>query len=188
MNRSLLATVLLVLVAFPAHATQSPPGCDRDGVALDIRKSATAVANGDTVTFTVIVGNVTAPGVCDASNVTVTAFCPDASGQPTKVVKIFPLITDLKVGTALFDVGAFVCTIDLAPGQPTAIARSTLTGILHDNPIHDDVLAISKDLSILVAQGPPSPPAIPTLSELGLTMLAVVLALGGVVLRRHTRS
>jgi hypothetical protein len=177
--RTLLIALAMVAAA---EGSQVPPGCSKDGVALDIIKSATLVNNGDVVTFGVIVGNVQSPDSCDTSDVHVTGFCPDSSGQPSVITKVFPVIPNLNVGTNLFTLGSFDCKINLVEGQQTAIARATLVGMLHDNPVRDDAFAISKDLSILVAAGPPPPPAIPTMREWVL-MLLTMLVLGVGALR-----
>jgi hypothetical protein len=177
--------VSLLLLALPAEAVQVPPGCTTDGVVLDITKSATAINNGDTVTFTVTLGNPTGPGNCDSAALVARGLCPDAAGQPTIVAKTFATIADLPVGSPIIAIGTFQCVMQINPGVTTAIARATVAGILFDNPIFNDALLISKDLSVLVAQGPTPPPAIPTLGQWGFLLLVGFLVAGGMVAQRR---
>ena len=86
--------------------------------------------------------------------------------------------------------GTFNCVVTLTAGLTTATARDSLTGVLHDNTIIDDAMAISKDLSVNVESTPPPPPPpdqIPTLSEWVMIMLAAFLALVGVAALRRKR-
>jgi hypothetical protein len=184
-----LALALLV-VNSPSHATQSPAGCNTNGVSIDIQKSATSVSNGDTVTYTVTLDNGASPS-CDAANIAIQGFCPDASGNPTSLAVTFPTIGSLPAPSATRTVGTFNCVINLGGGVTTAIAREQLTGVLHDNPNHDDVLSILKDVSVLVESTPTPPPpkppnTIPTLSEWVMIMLAVLLvAVSAIELRKR---
>jgi hypothetical protein len=166
---------LIMLFAQSAGAVQIPPGCTTDGVVLDISKSATAINNGDIVTFTVILGNPIGPGNCDSAALVARGFCPDGAGQPTILTKTFATIADLPVNSPIIAIGTFQCVMQINPGVTTAIARATVAGILFDNPIFNDALLISKDLSVLVASAPPPPTQIPTLSGWTMIVLAGLL-------------
>jgi uncharacterized repeat protein (TIGR01451 family) len=189
----LVLGVALVIGGSLAEASQSPAGCSANGVALDLIKSAAGtVTNGETVTYTVNLGN-GGGASCDASNIVIKGFCPDASGNPTILNKTFPTISSLPNPTTGFTVGTFDCVVSLNDGLSTATARDSLTGLLHDNTLVDDQMSISKDLSVNVALTPPPPPpppppdTIPTLSEWVMIMLAAFLVLVGVVALRRKR-
>ena len=181
--------VALVIGGSLAEASQSPAGCNNNGVALDIQKSATSITNGQTVVYTITYGNSGFPS-CDAADIVIKGFCPDANGQPNLLAVTYPTDASLPAPTAPITLAPFSCVVTLNPGLTVAIARATLTGLLHDNPNNDDLLSISKDLSVLVENAPPPPPPpppsqIPTLSEWVMIMFAVFLVLaGGVALRR----
>jgi hypothetical protein len=171
-----------------AEASQSPPGCTNNGVALDLQKSVSdLIANGDTVTYTVVLGN-GAGASCDAGNIVIRGFCPDTSGNPTILKTTFATIPNLPAPTADFIVGTFDCVVTVNAGVIFAQAKDTLTGVLHDSPVTDDPMEISKTVSVNLEVTPPPPPPpnqIPTLSEWVMIMFAVFLVLaGGVALRR----
>jgi hypothetical protein len=181
--------VALLIGGSPAEASQNPPGCTNNGVALDIQKSVPGlITNGQTVTYTVTLGN-GAGASCDAGNIVIKGFCPDTSGNPTILNTTFATIPNLPASTPVFTVGTFDCVVTVNAGVAVATAKDTLTGVLHDLPAVDDPMAISKTLSVSleVPLPPPPPPPnqIPTLSEWVMIMFAVFLVLaGGVALRR----
>jgi hypothetical protein len=182
--------VVLLLATSPATAHQNPPNCNTNGLGTDIQKSATTIENGDLVTYTITLSNGAFPS-CDVSNVQIQGFCPDAAGQPTVLTKVFPIIPSLPAPTGTFQVGTFDCTVTVNPGVITAIARETVTGLLHDNPNFDDALAVQKDVSVIISEGPPPPPPpppqrIPTLSQwvMGVFVIFMVLAAAYVMRKR----
>jgi len=183
--------VALLIGGSPAEGSQVPPGCTNNGVALDIQKSVPGlIINGQTVTYTVTLGNGAFPS-CDAGNIVIQGFCPDASGNPTILTPPTPpfvIIPNLPAPTAGFTVGTFDCVVTVNPGVVFAQAKDTLTGLLHDSPVTDDPMTISKTVSVNLDNPlppPPPPSQIPTLSEWVMIMFAVFLALaGGVALRR----
>jgi hypothetical protein len=188
----LSVAVALLAVSGSAAASQVPPGCSTNGVAIDLQKSATNITNGQTVTYTVTLDNGAFPS-CDAGNIVIQGFCPDLFGQPTILAKTFPPIANLPASTAVFTLGTFSCVVTINDGLSTAIARESLSGVLHDNPIADDVLSIQKDVSVLVATNPPPPPppppnAIPTLSEWVMVLLAVFLVVVGAIALRKRQT
>lgn len=143
--------VALVSGGSLGEASQDPAGCTNSGVGLDISKSASTIVNGQTVTYTIKVDNGAFPS-CNAANVVVKAFCPDASGNPTILNTTYPTIANLPAPTATITLPTFSCVETINPGvnPPVAIAGATLTGLLHDNPLSDDVLAVAKNVSVLV--------------------------------------
>ena len=180
--------VALLIGGSPAEASQIPPGCTNNGVNLDLQKSVSGlITNGETVTYTVVLGN-GAGASCDAGNIVIQGFCPDASGNPTILKTTFATIPNLPAPTADFTVGTFDCVVTVNPGVVFAQAKDTLTGVLHDSTVTDDPMAIAKTVSVNLDNPlpPPSPPnQIPTLSEWVMIMFAVFLVLaGGVALRR----
>jgi uncharacterized repeat protein (TIGR01451 family) len=185
-----LALVLL-MASSPAGAHQNPPGCNTNGLGTDIQKSATVIENGDVVTYTITLSNGAAPS-CDVTNVQIRGFCPDATGQPTVLTKVFPPIPSLPAPTATFQVGTFQCTVTVNPGVVTAIARETVSGLLHDNPVFDDALSVQKDVSVIISSAPPPPPPppppqrIPTMSQwaMGAFVVFMVLAAAWVMRKR----
>jgi hypothetical protein len=186
----LCLALALLAINSPSFASQSPAGCNTNGVAIDIQKSATNINNGDTVTYTVTLDNGASPS-CDAANIAIQGFCPDSSGNPTVSAVVFPTIASLPAPSTTRTVGSFNCVVTVSDGVTTAIAREQLSGILHDNPVHDDVLSILKDVSVVVTAAPtpptPKPPnTIPTLSEWVMIMLAVLLvAVSAIELRKR---
>jgi hypothetical protein len=180
--------VALVIGGSLAEASQSPPGCTTNSVALDLGKSVSGlITNGQTVTYTVILGNAGGPS-CDAGNISIQGFCPDTSGNPTILKTTFPTIPSLPASTPDFTVGTFQCVVTVNAGVTTAQAKDSLTGVLHDLPAVDDPFSITKTVSVFLENTPPPPPPpnqIPTLSEWVMIMFAVFLVLaGGVALRR----
>jgi len=194
MRQGLLLAAVLALAVTPAVASQIPAGCSTDGVGVDVQKSATTIKNGDTVTYTGTFDNSPAANVCDAALIVIRAFCPDPQGQPTVLFGTLISVPDLPHATPTQQAGSFKCVINLASGVHTAIARVTLAGILHDNPIADDLLSISKDLSVLIEETPPPPPPppvsqIPTLSEWAMIGLGVFLVgMGALTLRKRRQA
>ena len=181
--------VALLIGGSPVEATQSPANCTNNGVALDLQKSVPGlITNGQTVTYTVVLGN-GGGASCSAGNIVIQGFCPDTSGNPTILNVTYPTVANLPAPTAVVTLPTFSCVVNLTAGLTTAVARASLTGLLHDNPNADDLLSVSKDLSVLVDNPPPPPPPppnqIPTLSEWVMIMFAIFLALaGGWALRR----
>jgi hypothetical protein len=193
MRRLLLSSALLLHLVTPAGGSQIPPGCSTSGVGVDLQKSATNIHNGDTVTYSGSIDNSAAANVCDAAAVIVKAFCPDAQGQPTILNKVLFTSENLPHATPLTPVGSYACVINLGTGVTTAIARVTLTALLHDNPVVDDLISVSKDLSVLLEVAPPPPPppvsTIPTMSEWSFIALAgFIIAMGALALRRRRVS
>ena len=179
--------VALVIGGIPAEAHQSPAGCTGNSVTVELEKDvAGLITNGQTVTYTLRVVN---PGpTCDATNLQVQGFCPDATGAPTILNTTFPIIASVPSGTDAL-VGTFSCVVTVNAGVTVATAKDTFSGILHDLPNADDTVDGSKTLSVNLEGTPPPPPPpvnqIPTLSEWVMIMIAVFLALaGGVALRR----
>src|SRR5690348_12690803 len=78
-----LAVALCLLGSTTATADVSPPGCGADNTGLDLNKSASAINNGDTVTYTVSFHNSAAPTSCDVTDATITFTCPGADGNAT---------------------------------------------------------------------------------------------------------
>ena len=185
--------VALLIGGSPAEASQNPAGCTNNGVALDLQKSVSGlITNGQTVTYTVVLGN-GAGASCDAGNIVIQGFCPDTSGNPTILNTTFATIPNLPAPTADFTVGTFQCVVTVNAGVTFAQAKDTLTGVLHDSPVTDDAMSISKTVSVNLDVPPPPPPPppppeqIPTLSEWVMIMLAAFLALVGVAALRRKR-
>ena len=179
----LILSVAIVALSFtvPVEASQSPPDCTTDAVALGITANPTTILNNQTVMYTVTLGNGPFPA-CDAGQITIQGFCPDTSGNPTIPSTLFS-ITSLAAPTATFDVGSFQCKVTVDQGVTTATASDTLNGVLHDDPASDDPITITQTAAVIVTST--GPPQIPTLSGPVMVLLAVFLALaGGIALRR----
>lgn len=185
--------VVLAIGGSLAEASQNPPACTNNGVTVDLQKSvAGLITNGQTVTYTVTLAN-GGGASCDAGNIAIQGFCPDANGNPTILNTTFPTIASLPAPTPVFTVGTFNCVVSVIPGVTVATAEDTLTGVLHDLPAIDDPMTQTKTVSVSLESTPPPPPpppppdTIPTLSEWVMIMLAAFLALVGVVALRRKR-
>jgi hypothetical protein len=192
---ALSLVVALLGVSNPVGASQIPAGCSNNGVSIDIQKSATAITNGDTVTYTVTAANGPDPS-CNTINNVIKGFCPGADGQPNIAPAVtFPTIATMAVPTATFTVGSFDCVVNVNAGVISPIASATLSGSLQDNPQQDDPFGIQKTVSVIVEQAPPPQPpppppinTVPTLSEWVMVLLAVFVALVGVATLRKKRT
>jgi hypothetical protein len=187
-----LAVALLAMNG-PVGAAQIPDGCTQNGVLINIEKSATNINNGDTVTYTVSVGNGDFPPTCQTVNNKVQGFCPGPDGNPSATpIVTFPTISMLPAPTATFDVGTFDCVVTVNPGVTNPRAAATLSGDLQDNPNQNDPFTLLKTVSVIVATPPPPPSkdlsAIPTLSEWVFILLAVFVALVGVATLRKKQT
>jgi uncharacterized repeat protein (TIGR01451 family) len=138
--------ILMAVMAFgaigvaPAEAHQSPPGCFRNALALDITKDKTMVRTGDVITYGVYIGN-DGQGSCDYTNVTVTFTTP--GGQPQTVATI----PNLPAFTQLQQIGTVRYTVPPLSGMATLVAAGHAAGTLHDNAAREDNGSVDKDLS-----------------------------------------
>src|ERR1700712_3640993 len=85
--------------AAPARADQSPPGCTTSAVALSVSRDVTTVRSGNTVVYTVSVGN-DGFGGCDITNAAITLRLPDSTGAPGGVTVPIALNLSLLSGVA----------------------------------------------------------------------------------------
>ena len=177
------AGVAAIGIAVAVEASQSPPDCTTDGVALGIKASPTTIINNQTVMFTVTLGNAPFPA-CDAGQITIQGFCPDATGNPTIPSQLFN-ITTLAAGTPTFDVGSFQCKVTVDP-VTTATGSDVLNGVLHNDPASDTPISITQTATVSISAIPPS--QIPTLSGPVMVLLALFLAVAGAVALSRKRA
>jgi hypothetical protein len=193
--------VALLIGGSPAEAAISPPGCNANGVSVDMAQVPTGtIANNTTVVYTATVSNNGSGSGCDTTVNVVTGFCPDnATGLPSAVPAItYPTIANLPQGNGNISLApSWSCLVNLTTALPHfAQAKATLSGNLQDSN-NPDPFSVSKTVSVTIAAPPPTPTPtptpppqqIPTLSEWVFIMLGVFLVLAaGVALRRKRIS
>jgi len=180
----LSVAVAAVGIVVAVEASQSPPDCTTDAVALGIKASPTTIVNNQTVMFTVTAANGPFPA-CDAGQITIQGFCPDSTGNPTIPSQLFN-ITTLAAGTPTFDVGSFQCKVTVDTAVTTATGSDVLNGVLHNDPESDAPISITQTASVTISAVPPS--QIPTLSGPVMVLLAVFLAIAGAVALSRKRA
>src|SRR5262252_5862442 len=81
-----LSVYVWLFGAVAAYAHQSPANCNGNGVVLNMSRSPASVLVGGTVTYNFSIANLDDPSIsliaCDATDVDVAFFCPDATGAP----------------------------------------------------------------------------------------------------------
>ena len=154
-----LFVVVLVLVAgcvalnAGAGASQNPSGCSANDFVLQLKPSpAPPYTNGQTVTYNVYAGNDdVSPTGCDTSDVDVTLSTPDLVLHTLVSGASYPFETPVAfVGSASYKVdysNAIAGDCGNVALCPVFAANATATGMLADNPSHDDPFTVSKDTS-----------------------------------------
>jgi len=176
------AALVLLAFAVPALATESPDGCTSNGVFVGIQANVSTILNHQTVTYTVTIGNGTFPPNCDAGNINIQSFCPDATGNPNIPDQLFS-VTSLAADTPSFEVGTFQCTIGVNTNVTTAVAGVMASGVIHDDPSSDNPFIISQNTPVTVVAA-----QVPTLSGPGMVVLVVLLVLAAAVTLRRKRT
>src|SRR4051794_3824141 len=140
----LLATILALCALAPASAAadQRPPGCVSNSVSVAFTRDRATVRPGQTVTYTVSVGNV-GGGACDVSDATVTFTPPGGTAVPLAEH------LDLPAGTPPATVARPQWTVPAGRAAGDAVATTSVSGVLHDAPV-DHTAAVTKTLGTLV--------------------------------------
>jgi len=158
------ALTLLVSVASPVSAIQSPSGCNSNRLNLSLIKDKTAVQQGEVITYTVTVTNVdSAPAIaCDIDNATVTVRLPAADGTPTGTLITLATGANYPAGFTQTTVGTTTYTVATNPGVTDIVAEARVSGVLHDAPV-DHAAEIIKTVGTAIIT--PAPPASSTSNE-----------------------
>jgi len=111
------------------------------------------VANGATGSFSATYDTLTA-GTCGYSNVTLSYFCPDATGAPNGPEVVVGMIPFLPAGVGVTDFpgSPFACFINVNPGVNSATFKPRLTGTLLDIPGGTPNTVIEKPISVVVVR------------------------------------
>ena len=151
--KGLVALSVLVVAGGAARATQSPPGCTSNDFVLNFAKDKTIVHVGDVITYTVKMGNPNTSGTgCDVDVSNLSVKTPDGVVHPLNLGPGASNTCSYPIGTAVDIVGTVTYTASQADAVGGALnASATVTGALHDSPIVDDPLTITKSVSVLVA-------------------------------------
>jgi hypothetical protein len=139
------AVLVMAMVAFgaigvaPARANQSPAGCARNALALDITKDKTVIhREGDVIAYGIFVGN---PGndACDYTAVSVDFTVPGGQPQTVATNLNLPSNTPLhQIATVNYTVPPTTTPVDLD-------AHGHAAGTLHDAPANH-AGAVTKDV------------------------------------------
>jgi uncharacterized repeat protein (TIGR01451 family) len=134
-------TSALVLLAPPAEAHQSTPGCNSNGLVHTVTEDRTSVRNGEAITYAVAVGNLGTASIpaCDLSNVTVSVTLPGLDGQPSGAPVVVAQGVALPAGTPLTVVGTLAHTVNVNPGVTHLVVRGDVIAALHDAVVDDRV-------------------------------------------------
>ncbi len=144
---------VLVLAGGVARAAQNPPGCMSNDFVLNLAKDKSNVHVGDVVTYTVRTGNPNTSGSgCDVDVSSISVKTPDGTVHPLNLGPGAGNSGAYPTGTATAVLGTVTYTASAADqtGNGSLIASATTAGKLHDNPILDDPLAITKSVSSLL--------------------------------------
>jgi len=179
--RLYLATLLILTlsITLPVSAHQSPSGCNSNRLALSIIRDKLTVKQGDTLTYTVTLSNVDAPGgiiACDIDNATVTVTLPALDGTPTGQVVTLATGASYPAGTPITVIGTVPWTVNVNDGVVDATAEAEANATLHDAPANHSA-QISKTIGTTVVYDiiPPAvlPSAPPSSNLPGLPNTAV---------------
>src|SRR5436190_3831432 len=78
---TMLSVMVWLLGSGTATADVSPPGCTANNAGLNAAKSANAINNGDTVTYSITFHNSAVTTSCDVTDAVITFTCPGADGN-----------------------------------------------------------------------------------------------------------
>jgi hypothetical protein len=152
-SKLLFLGMLIVALAVPAMALQSPADCGSNDFVLNISKNVTFAYDENnalgptTITYTISTGNPNSSGIgCDVTSLDVTFTAPDGTPTVLETGGSYP------IGTATSVLGTVNYTVDSADvvgGVATAFV--TAEGILNDIPgPTNDPLTVTKTVSVLV--------------------------------------
>lgn len=163
--------VLTLGITLPVSAHQSPSGCNSNRLTLSIIRDKLTVKQGDTLTYTVTLSNVDAPGgiiACDIDNATVTVTLPALDGTATGQVVTLATGASYPAGTPFTVIGTVPWTVNVNNGVVDATAEAEANGTLHDAPA-DHSAQISKTIGTAIVYDtvpPTTPPDVPNLPGL----------------------
>jgi hypothetical protein len=149
----LIGTLSFIMVASPitAIADQNPANCTSNTFALDISKSVslaydeTSPFGATTITYSVSTGNPDNGSTCDVDDIDVNLTTPDGVVHNLQTAGSYPAGT----ATALLGTVDYLTnSVDVSGGVVTASVNAN--GSLHDSPIIDDPLDITKGVNVPV--------------------------------------
>src|SRR5262249_12505613 len=137
-----LAGMVVALVALAggqmAWAHQSPSQGTGNLLNVGVTKDKTAIANRETVTFTLTTDNNTG-GACDITGANITFFCPAPDGSPTGAQTVCATNKDFLAG---FSPPSILCTVPCTVTFNSNVTSAQILvqgqGTLHDNPLNDN--------------------------------------------------
>ena len=132
-----------------AIADRIPATCSANNLWLDLDKSTTTIKNGQTIYYTVEVGNENGTG-CLIDEVLVTIQLPAADGTPTGTIVTLDSAVSLPVdgsGNTLYPPVAYIVAVN--PGVVDIVAEAKASGVLHDAPTNHTA-AITKTVGTTV--------------------------------------
>lgn len=130
---SLLAILVLLAVAAPSSAHESPTGCEQR-VTIRATADKAIVRPGTVVNFTVVVDNRNgmASVACDVTNATVMWFRPAADGTETGATETLASAANFPSDT-LTTVATVALTVNVNPGVSQLNTGFDVQGTLHDS-------------------------------------------------------
>jgi uncharacterized repeat protein (TIGR01451 family) len=159
----LLLTAMVIagaLIAAPARAQVSPPGCNVNGLNLTLAKSGLIFRQGDTVTFTIFADNVNPPQpagaiACDVTGATIGFNPPNPDGSENQDVNAPTAITVATNQNFLNPfqyklVATFPWVVNLNPDVTSALGLAVVHGTVHDLAVPRAFAKIGKDLGFEV--------------------------------------
>ena len=133
-RRAVLVTAVVAFGAVgaaPARADQTPAGCSKNALALDISKDKTIVRQGDVVTYGISIGNASpGGGECNYTGVSVDFAVP--GGQPQVVATNL----NLPAGTALHQIATVQYTVPAVSSPVDLVPHGHAVGTLHDAAVN----------------------------------------------------
>lgn len=147
--------IVLTFAAFAlattgADAHQSPMGCFKNALNLDLSRDRASVHSGETVTYTVRASNVGA-GACDITDAVVTFAAPTADGTPTSTPTTLDADLDLPADSAERVIGTVSWTAIVNAGVTAASASVAASAVLHDSG-SDHPANVSRAIGVEIAE------------------------------------
>jgi len=145
----LLLGTCMCFMPFAGQASQDPPGCTANNLAVSIAVPSNNVTNGTVVTWSVTVVNPNLPTSCSVTlgSNGLYFICPGPDGSPTGTrTTLIPAGTTLSpgYGPTSFDIQ---CLVNVT-GTSAEGKVSSPGSVVHKNPLQDDPANMDKSISI----------------------------------------
>ncbi len=150
---TLVGLSVLIGIGGVARAAQSPPGCTSNDFVLDLAKDKSIVHVGDVITYTVSTGNPNTSGSgCDVDLSTISLTTPDGTVHVLNLGPGAGNSGSYPIGTPVTTAATVTYTASAADQKAGVLdASATATGVLHDSPVVEDPLGITKSVSTSLA-------------------------------------